>query len=436
MEALFMDNRHWENSCTHMNACALTGAAAFFAGIGDAIMVDNGPLWCYFYALRYLEKSCPSVRSRFFCSQPDNHAIVYGSEECLLEILATVKEMCQPAVLLIENSCSLGLIGDDLAGIAHQANLSCPVLCLDSGGLIGEYGDGYRAASKLYFESLPLKPRDVVLPHTVNLLGCTVGYYNAENDLQELKRLLTLAGFDVLACPGAGSNVAEIAGMTQAELNLVVHDELGLELAKQLKQEYGMPYLSLLPPYGLDGTQNWLKKIAQALWVNEINLTAVKKEIEHTQQFLQNRILELQQLWGDLWYEKTVLVAPVSIAVGLAKALRSEWLDTDQVIIKLTDGDLSEKIPAEIDEVFLSGESGADVAKHLTGLTTGLLLASSNEKALLQRQGVKNIVCHNITLPVYDEVILGGQPFMGVRGTAYMLEQLWNRYTAFCQRDL
>lgn len=430
-----MASCQWENSSAQMNACALTGATAFFAGIGDAIIVDNGPLWCYFFALRYLEKSCPSVRSRFFCSQPDNHAIVYGSEECLLEILATVKETCQPAVLFIENSCSLGLIGDDLAGIAYQENFSCPVICLDSGGLLGEYGNGYRAASKLYFKSMPLKPREKVLPHTVNLLGCNAGYYNAENDLQELKRLLVLAGFAVVACPGAGSTVAEIANMTQAELNLVIHDELGLDLAKQLQQEYGMPYLSLLPPYGLNGTVTWLQAIAQAMGVNEANLAAVKEDIEYTRRFLQNGILDLQQLWGDLWYEKTFLAAPASIAFGLAKALRMEWLDTDQVIVQLTDGDSPEKIPAEIDEVLLSGASGAAAAKHLTGLTKGLLLAGSNEKAVLQRQGVKNVVCHNIVLPVYDEVILGGQPFMGVRGTAYMLEQLWNRHVAFCQRD-
>jgi nitrogenase molybdenum-cofactor synthesis protein NifE len=419
-----------------MNACALTGAAAFFAGIDDAVTVDNGPLWCYFYALRYLERPCPSVRSRFFCSQPDNHAIIYGSEECLLDILAIVKATCQPAVVFIENSCSLGLIGDDLAGIAHQADLSCPVICLDSGGLLGEYGDGYRAASKLYFESMPLKPRGIVLPHTVNLLGCTVGYYNGANDLLELKRLLTLAGFTVVACPGAGSNVAEIAELTQAALNLVIHDELGLDLAKQLQQVYGMPYLSLLPPYGLDGTVTWLRRIAQALGVNEANLTTVQAEIESRRQYLQTGILDMQQLWGDLWYEKTFLAAPASIALGLAQALRNEWLDTDQVIVQFTDGDLPDQVPSEIDEVFVSDQDGVTVINHLTGLTAaGLLLAGSNEKALLQRQGIKNIVCHNITLPVYDEVILGGQPFMGVRGTAYMLEQLWNRYALFCQRN-
>lgn len=229
----------WDNVCTQVNTCALTGAAAFFAGIPDAAIVANGPLWCYFYARRYLEKSCPSIGQRFFGTQPDNNAVVYGTEECLLELLQLVRESSSPSVLLIENSCAVSLIGDDIAGIATQATMPCPVICIDSGGLIGGFWEGYKAAAKAYFDAMPLNPRRMVKPRTINLLGCTTGYYNAKSDLQELKRMLTLAGYQVLASPGAGSSTAEITTMAQAELNLVVHEELGGDMAKYLQQQYG-----------------------------------------------------------------------------------------------------------------------------------------------------------------------------------------------------
>ena len=45
----------WGDVCQRVMTCALTGAAAFCAGIPGAQIIANGPLWCYFYALRHLE---------------------------------------------------------------------------------------------------------------------------------------------------------------------------------------------------------------------------------------------------------------------------------------------------------------------------------------------------------------------------------------------
>jgi hypothetical protein len=45
-----------------------------------------------------------------------------------------------------------------------------------------------------------------------------------------------------------------------------------------------------------------------------------------------------------------------------------------------------------------------------------------------------DVICQNIALPVYDEVILGDQPFMGLRGACHMTERLWNQYINSCQR--
>ena len=75
-----VDN-HWGNICERVDTCALTGAAAFAAGIKDAKILANGPLWCYFYALRYLENAEYNMGERFFGSQPDNNAVVYGAEK-------------------------------------------------------------------------------------------------------------------------------------------------------------------------------------------------------------------------------------------------------------------------------------------------------------------------------------------------------------------
>ena len=318
----------WKDTRTLVDACALTGAAAFFAGIPDAALVANGPLWCYYYALRYLEKQSPAVGARFFCTQADNQAVVYGTEECLLETLAIIRKQACPSVILVENSCSVSLIGDDIAGIARQADMKCPVVCIDSGGLAGGFSAGYRAAASAYFNELPLRRKSCLQHNTVNLLGCTTGYYNGANDVAELKRMLHLAGCRVLACPGAGSSAREIAAMTDAALNIVVHEELGLDLAKLLQEQYGMPYVSLMLPYGLQGSFSWLQYIVEYLSLARVNLDEVQREVGFLEHKIQTATLEMQRIWGDLWFEKTLIAAPVSTALALAAAIRTEWLDT------------------------------------------------------------------------------------------------------------
>lgn len=128
--------------CLHADTCALAGAAAFFAGIPDAAIVVNGPMWCYFYALRSLESSQPLLSNRMVATQLDNQAIVFGTEEYLRDTLKPYIDD-PPAVICIENNCSAGLIGDDLAAIARDAGAACPVVVFDSNGLIGGFSEGY-----------------------------------------------------------------------------------------------------------------------------------------------------------------------------------------------------------------------------------------------------------------------------------------------------
>ena len=50
-----MQPSEWENSCHRIGTCALTGSAALFASIPGSYVIVNGPLWCYFYAMKYID---------------------------------------------------------------------------------------------------------------------------------------------------------------------------------------------------------------------------------------------------------------------------------------------------------------------------------------------------------------------------------------------
>ena len=56
-----MQPSEWENSCHRIGTCALTGSAALFASIPGSYVIVNGPLWCYFYAMKYIDDSMPGA---------------------------------------------------------------------------------------------------------------------------------------------------------------------------------------------------------------------------------------------------------------------------------------------------------------------------------------------------------------------------------------
>ena len=422
-----MADEEWNDLCLETDQCALGGSAAFFAGIPDAGVVVNGPHWCYFYALRYLERNTmENLNERFFCSQPDSQALVYGTEDCLKEILETVRD--KPfKLLLLQNNCSVSLIGDDLAGIAGEMALPFPVITLDSGGLKGCFSAGYRLAAKAYLQSQTL-PEYPVKKHAVNLLGCTLGYYNAANDLQELTRMLNLAGYEVIACFGAGSSTEEIKELRRAELNIVVNAELGLEAAQYLAKHYNMKYIAPLPPYGLAGSLDWLRLIAEEIGVSESGRSRAEEEFALLHKRLEKEIVELEMIWEPVWLEKTLISAPYSTALGLAAALRREWLDTGYLAVILQENEAFSLYEAEeADEILTRSAKDSDkLSRLLQNFREGLILGSSNDR-LLQKDFTA-VIYLNIALPVYDEINCIDQPFMGFRGALYLRQQIYNQY--------
>ena len=421
-----MADSPWGNVCTESNACALTGAIAFFAAVTDAAIVVNGPLWCASYARRYLEMQSPFLHSRFFCTQADNEAVVYGTESCLTATLQQVKKQLNPGVVLIVNNCSIGLIGDDIEGIAREAGLPCPVVCLDGGGLSGSFREGYLAAATAFLARAPLEQRRQVRPATVNILGCSVGYYNERNDIAELCRILNRVGVEVLHAPGLYGTAGSLNGMTQAALNVVVHEELGGGAARWLRDCHAMPYVSLLPPYGITDSLVWAKEILHHLDEPVSKLTGLQREADACRQAVSASVAEMERIWNCLWFERAVVAAPPSVASGVARALRSEWADVGHLTLLCHGGVFAGTELSLADEVIdarTQGDAGDAAVSKLAG---GLLLASNTETYRMMSGGIKPACRQNIAMPVYDELLLPGRPFVGLRGNGNLLTSLWN----------
>ena len=412
-----------------MSVCALTGASAFFASIPGSFILINGPLWCYFYAMKYVEDYDASALRRFHCTQPEGNALVYGTEKDLLAGLDFVKSNFTPERLFIVNNCSVSLVGDDIAGIAARAELPCPVYAVDSGGIAGDFPQGYEIALLRVIAEVEKQRRTkpAAGKPSLNLLGLTPTCFRGEEDIAEICRILETAGYRINAIPGGGSAWDEIMELPNADLNLVLRDELALKAAKKLENDFGMPFLSVGMPYGIQGTLQWLEKINKGLPAT--NLEAVRQEAEKVNARLQFRSSNMQSLWGPLWFDNILIAAPPSEAAGIAEAVRGEWADTGNLVIHFTHG--TGLRPPAADRILLAGKDDAAMKETFENWKGGLVLGSSLEASRLVRLKKPFINC-DIALPSYHEIIATDEPLCGIRGAANLFEKIWNAKLQDC----
>jgi len=426
-----MRDNDFKTSCHHMSTCALTGASAFFDAIPGSFMLINGPLWCYFYAMKYVEDYDASALRRFHCTQPEGNALVYGTEKDLLAGLDFVKANFAPERVFILNNCSVSLVGDDIAGIAAKAELPCPVYAADCGGIAGDFAEGYEIALLRVLEEVKKSAKDDTGLPALNLLGLSPTYFRGAENIKEIRRILEKAGYRINAVPGGGSAWDEIMRLPNADLNLVLRDELVLKAAKKLQAEFGTPYLSVGMPYGIQGTLHWLEKINAALSAK--NMEAVRQEAETVNARLQFRSGNMQSLWGPLWFDNILIAAPPSEAAGIAEAVRGEWADTGNLVIHFTQDTALR--PRAATKICIAGRDDAAMKETFENWSGGLVLGSSLEASRMVRLKKPFVSC-NIVLPSYQEIIATDVPLCGIRGAAYLFERIWNAKLNGCMDEV
>ena len=422
-----MAGNSWFNHNECLQSCALSGAAAMAAGITDAYIVANGPTWCYFYAMKVTDRPGLNLGQRFLCTYPTNGAIVFGTEKEVLQTLGDLAKLpTAPGLVLVENSCAFSLIGDDLPSIVSASDLTCPILTMDSGGTLGDFWAGYR---KSLLDLLKLgnfqKDNEQNKDKTklsVNFIGCSVTYYNELDDLAELQRLLKMVNVDVNLVLAVDHSMADLKQLPKADLNVVIHPELGHEAAEWLSKKLGMPYIEPVLPYGLEGTLAWLREVLDALMPAEDcsdKLTNIESLIQSEKARQFERTKEIQRLCGEPWFDSVVISAPSSVVQGMERALNDEWLDAGQFTYVVHDD--SKNRPE-----YYSYVQGHDWQAALQTGDNGLLLGSDQERRLCMPD--KEVAFQTISNPEPPEVVLSERPFMGINGHRNMQAIIWNLY--------
>ena len=152
-------------------------------------------------------------------------------------------------------------------------------------------------------------------------------------------------------------------------------------------------------------------------------MTRASHEAAKLKEFLLRKGNNLESLWGPLWFDAVLISAPPSEALGIAEAIRSEWIDTARLCVHAQCE--TEKSTPAADAIRVVMKNEKEIAKDYEDWQGGLVLSSSHETHLLRRMG-RSFTGFHIALPSHDEVHFSDLPQCGLRGAGYLYEQLWN----------
>lgn len=402
--------------------CELAGAASFFLSIKNSSILINGPRWCAMVAEREMAAAEKKYEKQMFCSEVKEVDLLYGADEAMQSALDEIKNEQKPDLIAVLNSCSVSLIGDDLKGICKNADMGCPVIPMDSGGLRGEFWHGYQIAVQKLLENLDLKTDCKRKNNKINIIGWCTAYPNWLGDLLEIKRMLKKINIEVGICLGAdGVTVKTLERLPEAALNMVLHPELGLNAAEFLKEKLGQDYVIAPIPYGMQNSLHWLKKIASSLNLKP-DFSEIENEIAYNQEKIDTAIFQLKANNKKISFGNAYLCLTEGMSIGIVKALVNEFPDLNDIYLRV-EGPVESNLMNEIFALTSEWKNYSD--KHTRKNDLDLVLG--NTQTRVEAANYKNTIFMNILLP-YQGVIVHERPYAGITGWKFLLADIFDKF--------
>lgn len=207
-----------------------------------------------------------------------------GSDTAALFKRATQEafERFAPQAMIVGASCTGELIQDDPAGLALALQLPIPVIPLELPSYQKKENWGaaetfYQLVRHLVKARAQAKPQHVTEPAAessaeypavssarrprCNLLGPTALGFRHRDDVKEISGLLNAIGIDVLTVAPLGADPQAISRLVEADFNVLMYPELGLQAAQWLQKNCAQPFTKEIP-IGIKGTQRFIDEVA------------------------------------------------------------------------------------------------------------------------------------------------------------------------------
>ncbi|MCL2607422.1 MAG: nitrogenase component 1 [Methanomassiliicoccaceae archaeon] len=408
----------------------ILGISLAFEGIKDAATIMNGPTGCKSYPAWLSEHAYPcrdkecytnvpfKYYRRFFFTQPrvpctymDSDDYIMGTREKLDEVFEDVTAL-KPNLIGLINSPGASLIGETLTLKAEKG----VVVRIESPQPSIPLGIGFQDTMIKILETL--SPKKQKKRKGVNLVGITIWDLGWEDTIDDLKDILNSCGIKVNTVIGAGCTVSELRSSGNAELNVIVHRDMGEKIAKWYERELYVPFVEskLGAPIGFDALEDWILQICGKL---NVNPSKAMKRIREKRERVATVLLSLYTVHKPTVGHTFSVVAQGSVAYPVMSFLY-DYLGLLPVAVNTgTDRSFDDEIKKFVKENELDVSDDVSETPAVVMIGDGVSVASAEYRGLVRggfdtaRRG-RTIVC------------IEERPLLGLGGTMRLLDGVMN----------
>ncbi|MBI4666229.1 MAG: nitrogenase iron-molybdenum cofactor biosynthesis protein NifE [Nitrospinae bacterium] len=245
--------------------CSFDGAQITLAPITDAAHVVHGPIGCVgnTWNNRGSLSSGPRMNRMAFTTDLNNNDVVFGGEKKLYKAVREIAAKYSPPAIFVYQTCVTSMIGDDLEALckAVSAKAGVPVIPVDAPGFTGTKNFGNRLAGDSLLKNV-IGTREPVTYHPFNVN--LIGEFNIAGELWGILPLLDRLNIRLICSLSGDARFHEVAMMHRANVNMMVCSRALLNVARRMKEKYGIPYFEG-SFYGSGNTSEALITIARLI---------------------------------------------------------------------------------------------------------------------------------------------------------------------------
>ena len=255
------DVPHYSCAISPGKHCPLFGVGVVFQGMAGVTLIYIGPQDCVYYAqtdtlLRQLaagRTDGPQVRT--LAVQLSDSDLIFGIRPQLEKLLEEEAMRDDTHAVFLVTSCSVEVLSEDLKGtvdaVSSRTGKKVALIPIENFKTFSYFEGSEKAMVTLTsgLGALPRKTRSFAV----------LGARKAGAEKCEPVRWLLEKGYTLQSILPYESNAEKVAHLTEVEFTLVV-ESCGLEVAKRLEQNYGIPYVRFDKRLDLEHlTQGWRK---------------------------------------------------------------------------------------------------------------------------------------------------------------------------------
>jgi nitrogenase molybdenum-cofactor synthesis protein NifE len=368
-------------------ACVFCGSRVVLYPIADALHLIHGPIGCasYTWDIRGALSSGPELHRMSFSTDLSETDIIYGGEKKLKAALLELIDQYQPKAAFIYCTCIVGIIGDDVDAVCRQVEeeTRIPVIPVHSEGFKGTKKDGYKAACDALFNLIRRNPAPAPIPRSINILG----EFNIGGETWIIKKYYESMGIKVVSVITGDGRVDEVMQAGTAALNVVQCSGSVTHLAKQMEEEYGIPFIRV-SYFGIEDTSDALYRVAEFFKdtpeIMEKTQDLVSKEVRTIIPYLEN---VKQDLAGK---KAAIYVGGAFKAFSLIKALKTIGME---VILAGSQTGTKEdyevlKVMCNPGTVILDDANPLELAKYVIEKDADLFIGGVKERPIAYKMGI------------------------------------------------